>query len=608
MGRAKRRAFNEIKDRVWSRLQGWKEKLLSQAGREVLIKAVIQAIPTYAMSCFKFPAGFCADLSAMATRFWWGQRGVERKIHWLSKSKLMKAKNEGGMGFRDLQLFNKALLARQGWRLLHQPASLLCRVLKAKYFPNHSFLDAAVPINASYIWRSICEAKEILINGTRWRVGRGDKIKIWKDRWLPSPSTFRVISPVSGLDPEATVDTLICVDSMSWNLPLLHSMFLKRDVESILAIPLSKRKPSDVLIWNGTKQGTFSVKSAYRMLYSHRNAAEASSSAATNSATQFWSSIWATSVPPKVRVFVWRACQGILPTQTHLFDKGISNTFSCVWCGDEAETEDHLLWKCEFAQRVWQECPVNFASRVHGDMSFTDFMDCCVVELGSLSLEITFCTAWAIWKARNELVWNNHITPVAELCQQAAGLALDFLESGSMSREAVTPPNGLAELKWKPPGVLHHKLNFSCRTGSGDQQVGLGVLLRDSAGLVAASMWRQFRGEVGGVQVQAQALLMALEFAFSIGLRSLEVDIGNNELYGLLQKSGPCLAHMGVLIDDIHSWTHEFHFMSFSFIKNVCNKAAQALATEALSSSFEQVWLDDHPACITSFVQFDSLQ
>ena len=46
----------------------------------------------------------------------------------------------------------------------------------------------------------------------------------------------------------------------------------------------------------------------------------------------------------------------------------------------------------------------------------------------------------------------------------------------------------------------------------------------------------------------------------------------------------------------------------FSFIKNVCNKAAKALATKALFLTFEQVWLDDHPACITSFVQIDSLQ
>ena len=118
-------------------------------------------------------------------------------------------------------------------------------------------------------------------------MGKGDKIKIWKDRWLPNPSTYKVISPMTRLDPEATVDSLICDDSMTWNLPLLHSMFMARDVECILSIPLSKRKPADVLIWNGTKQGTFSVKNAYMMLYSHQVVAEASSSSSRNSAQQF---------------------------------------------------------------------------------------------------------------------------------------------------------------------------------------------------------------------------------------------------------------------------------------------------------------------------------
>ena len=148
-----------------------------------------------------------------------------------------------------------------------------------------------------------------------------------------------------------------------------------------------------------------------------------------------------------------------------------------------------------------------------------------------------------------------------------------------MFKESFTPSNGLSALRWKPPEVMNYKLNFSCRLGTDPHQVGLGMLLRDSIGLVAASMWRQFKGEGCGLQVHAQALLLALDFAFNIGLRSLEVDVGNKKLHGLLQKPGPCFAHMGVLVDDIHSWTHEFHFLSFSFIKNVCNKVAQALAT-----------------------------
>jgi len=53
-------------------MQGWKEKLLSQAGREVMIKAVVQSIPIYSMSVFKLPVGLCKDIEAMIQKFWWG--------------------------------------------------------------------------------------------------------------------------------------------------------------------------------------------------------------------------------------------------------------------------------------------------------------------------------------------------------------------------------------------------------------------------------------------------------------------------------------------------------------------------------------------------------
>ena len=60
--RNKKASLNFIKERVWNKLQGWKEKLLSQAGREALLKAVVQAIPIFAMSCFKLPSGLLKDI------------------------------------------------------------------------------------------------------------------------------------------------------------------------------------------------------------------------------------------------------------------------------------------------------------------------------------------------------------------------------------------------------------------------------------------------------------------------------------------------------------------------------------------------------------------
>jgi hypothetical protein len=79
IGRSKRAAFEDIKTRVWERVQGWKEKLLSQAGREVLVKAVLQSIPTYTMSCFKIPTSLCSEIHQMMSNFWWGQRGTRKE-------------------------------------------------------------------------------------------------------------------------------------------------------------------------------------------------------------------------------------------------------------------------------------------------------------------------------------------------------------------------------------------------------------------------------------------------------------------------------------------------------------------------------------------------
>ena len=69
MGKNRRANLNYIKERVWGKLQGWKEKLLSQVGREVLLKVVVQAIPTFAMSCFKLLVGLGNDIKAMIRKF-----------------------------------------------------------------------------------------------------------------------------------------------------------------------------------------------------------------------------------------------------------------------------------------------------------------------------------------------------------------------------------------------------------------------------------------------------------------------------------------------------------------------------------------------------------
>lgn len=72
VGKSKRNTFAQLKLRVSNKLAGWKKKLLSSAGKEVLIKAVAQAIPSYTMSCLKLPNTLCDELTGMVRKFWWG--------------------------------------------------------------------------------------------------------------------------------------------------------------------------------------------------------------------------------------------------------------------------------------------------------------------------------------------------------------------------------------------------------------------------------------------------------------------------------------------------------------------------------------------------------
>ena len=267
VGRNKKASFDQLKQKVWKRLQGWEGKLLSQAGREVLIKLVIQAIPTYAMSCFKLPTTPCHEIETLVRKFWWGQRGNRRKVHWVSWEELCNHKDQGGLGFKDLTMYNEAMLAKLSLRLLHDDKSLFFRVFKARFFPNGSILDAKESASASYAWRSILIGRDVILKGALWRVGDGKQIKIWGDNWLPTKYQPKVISPMIFGQKNSAVEVLINQSTRSWRSEVIDHCFNLTEAEAIKSIPLSSTSQPDKLIWPFTPTGQYSVKFRYRYLF-----------------------------------------------------------------------------------------------------------------------------------------------------------------------------------------------------------------------------------------------------------------------------------------------------------------------------------------------------
>ncbi|KAL9666392.1 hypothetical protein QQ045_000722 [Rhodiola kirilowii] len=106
--------FRDIVGKIWKKMQGWKEKTLSIASKEVLIKAVVQAMPTYAMSCFKIPDSLIKRIVRMITNYWWSNNKEGRGIHWCKYRKLCKDKMEGGVGLKELSIFTRCWQNRSG--------------------------------------------------------------------------------------------------------------------------------------------------------------------------------------------------------------------------------------------------------------------------------------------------------------------------------------------------------------------------------------------------------------------------------------------------------------------------------------------------------------
>jgi len=121
--------------------------------------------------------------SAIAN-YWWGSSADSSRIHWQSWEHLTKPKAKGGMGFRDLRLFNLAMLGKQGWRLMERPDSLCARVLKGRYFHDKDFLEATRKKHASHTWRAILAGRDVLTKGLVRRIGDGTTTSIWREKWI----------------------------------------------------------------------------------------------------------------------------------------------------------------------------------------------------------------------------------------------------------------------------------------------------------------------------------------------------------------------------------------------------------------------------------------
>ncbi|XP_061999404.1 uncharacterized protein LOC133716758 [Rosa rugosa] len=280
VGRKKTSTFHYIKENLAKKLSCWQGKLLSGAGKDILIRVVAQALPSYAMSVFQLTKNFCDDLEQMCARFWWGSTNDKRKIHWKTWNALCNPREAGGLGFRSLSNFNSALLAKQAWRVLCNPNSLIARIYKARYFPTESFWTVDLHPSPSYSWRSIFFTRELLQQSVYWQIGNGVNVNIWSDSWIPNLRNGKPDINEAALAKVSRVCDIFSSPG-TWNVPLVNRLFSVEEAVAVLSIPLSSRDLANRLVWKLEKNGKYSVHYKKRdLLRRYKNVANNTKSVA----------------------------------------------------------------------------------------------------------------------------------------------------------------------------------------------------------------------------------------------------------------------------------------------------------------------------------------
>uniref|UniRef100_A0A803P3X8 Reverse transcriptase domain-containing protein n=1 Tax=Cannabis sativa TaxID=3483 RepID=A0A803P3X8_CANSA len=561
VGRNKKEAFGIVRNKVWEKLQGWKMGLFSQAGREVLIKSVIQVIPVYLMSCFRITKGLIREIQALIARFWWGSTTTKHQVHWGSWEKLCIDKWDGGMGFRDLEDFNQALLAKQGWKLVAHPDSLLAQTLKALYYPNTDFLRAKAGTWCSNVWRGILWGRDLLLKGIRWRVTDGSKVRINEDKWLPRGAPF-LLRTLAMVPPNTLVNTLMNGNG-EWNTEYIKEKMHEDDIPWIMGIQTNRGYGEDNLLWHYTENGDYKVASGYIINRVEKQGAEASNKSMER---KWWKTVWHSNLTPKMKNFVWRVCHNWIPSKSELVRRGIKMERTCSGCWNYDETISHALWQCPKMKQFWKAAGFwhLFPTGLSNMKDLTEFLIFMSKQCSIEDLE-TFLG----------LSWNFEKKPATRTRNQNY---------------------------WMPPKPGTFMLNCDAAVNHNDPEFALAAVIRDQGGLLIAAEVEYHTGMVSVKLAEILAIKLGLQLTRKMQTKPFTAASDNISAINQIKVKHNARADWGPPLIEIFTSDLLEGCIDVKFVNRDCNKVAHSLANWALNHRCNSFWSEEIPSCAAAIL------
>lgn len=574
-------SFHDVLARVMTKIGGWKEKYLSQAGRRTLIKAVTSAIPTYQMSVHLFPQNTCDILDSSNSNFFWGKNDQgKNKMHMVGWDRAATIIAKGGLGFRKARIHNEALIANLFWRLLTNPSNICAKSLKNLYAKNTSFLHAKCPKTASKIWKGLMKVREKILPMICWHVSTGENVDVWRDPWIP---TIHMCKPPMGPKPQGcrvvTVSDLIDPETRTWKVDTLNATFPTWVVEEIMRIRLSRHPQEDYLRWMGEKNGVFSVKSAYN--YLQEQAYEKRKNKKQEPMIGIWKMIWSTKVAERAKLNLWKALKDGLPVKGNLAKRGVPTDTMCIRCNSAEETVTHALFSCPNIRDTWLHSKLNIDTEnwKPGELfpSSLNLFPLIIDRMVSLTqskvakvekLSYIAALTYAIWTDRNNLKHNNKKPWEAHTLQETENLLIK-------TDNRFQKPN---QVDW--PQISSNKTYITTDASWSDPNIdaSIGFALWDYSGVCLSAGFSTIRA-ADAQEAEARGVMGGLQLALELGFREVAMLSDCQTLVSFLRDGSTALSWGATTVaHDIFHLSSSFDSCSFDFISREFNVVADVLA------------------------------
>ncbi|KAM5549518.1 hypothetical protein ABKV19_000773 [Rosa sericea] len=351
----------------------------------------------------------------------------------------------------------------------------------------------------------------------------------------------------------------------------------------------------DKIIWSGTSNGHFSVKSAYLSLFDEENA------------DFCWKFLWRLCMPPKLKIFFWLIVQGKLLTNAERMKRRFTRDELCPICHVHTESLLHMLRDCPRVTKIWQK--LNCSNSIKGAMQL-DWVGwlaanghCSMKCYGGMNWNVLFTfTCWYIWKWRNKNVFEEGfqfpINPTKIIIESATEWFL------SKEKKNVVNEQASVALKWLKPANGWVKLNVDGARSNLHGNIGAGGVIRDQFGNWINGFAAYFgHGEV--LEAEAWGMLLGLKLASDIGMDKVVVECDSKVLVNLVNNGVDELHPLKTVIDYCLHIQAGFSECIISHVFREVNTVADALSRCNLSAEIGAIYFEQPPPQITSFLLDD---